>query len=142
MPGQVVDNENIERLIRELIAIRDFDRVKGELDDVREKLVQLETKTNDYEEIKKQREDAASRLTGLHEQSIKTIAQIVEQLGKPSGQRHYDEILQDSDLPHIIEDLIERSVVNQVSVARSRELSENFKVEVEAQVSYFKELSG
>jgi hypothetical protein len=139
MPGQVINNENIERLIRELVAIKDFDRVREERDDAREKLSQLETKTNDYEEIKRQREEAASHLIGLQKQSIETITQIVEQLGKPSDQRHYDKILQDSDLPKIIEDLIERSVVNHVSVARSRELSENFKAEVEAQVRYFKE---
>jgi hypothetical protein len=93
-------------LIHECIAQKFNEPVKKERYEGIEKIKQLESKLRDYEEVKRQRDEALLQLKSVDQRSIEILKQILPELPKSPAKRKFSEELLQSGLPKLVEEIV------------------------------------
>jgi hypothetical protein len=123
--------ENIDKYISELQAIVEYPKVKSELAQAIEKIKTLEGQVQDYRQVKAEKDQAQSSISGAYERAISTIVQFIEESAKP--QPSFSQEAVKLGLPEKVLPVLESEVKRRLDKEMKNELGRIWRKELEHQ---------
>jgi hypothetical protein len=126
--------------INDIIALRDFEKVKAERDAAVAKLKVAEERIVELERVKQERDVLAATKSEANKEAFQVIKEVCDQLDKPNpAHRTYRKEILDSNLPQVIEEHVEQVVKRRLIEAQNEALVSIWNKELYPQVNRFLE---
>lgn len=127
MSNEILGCQSLDRMIRETIAVRDYEKVISERGEYATRNQELQSRQRDYEEVKRERDEALSKLSDENQKAVEIIKCILLQLEKPPSERVFGKELLESGVVASFEGFIEDSVSKRLKAAEDNSLREKFE---------------